>query len=297
MRNKEPIYVQTWTILMVFLITIKVCSAATSKDSLSKELNSIFLNWSSSMNDQNLEKWRRTTANFRKVGIRNMIVSQKKKWPESLFESPVSPPKIDSMKMVKLMLNGPTAQLVYFGQPDFGISKEVETPEGLLFLMFVKENEGWKFGTSRFMNLNNTEEITASAKSGDFSFLDSPQFKPPGKLPKVAKLCPVPEMVGYLEIVSIGYETTVSVEERSTHRVINNVHKGLILGGLKKGINQLFIEASSIKGDSSKKPGKPHLEINVYTESKQDKKPLKKIYGTGLKKGPGKFKIIVRGDV
>lgn len=224
-----------------------------------------------------------------------MIVSQKNKWPEALFDGPVKPPNLSSMKMAKTMVNGRTAQLVYFGTADFGIGKDIKAPEGLLFLMFIKELNDWKFSTSRFMNLNNAEEISAAAQSGNFSFLDSPQFIPPGKVPPVPKLCPVPEMVGYLEIVSIGYETKVNVAERSKHMVINNVHKGLIIGGLKKGINPIFIETRALNKKKDKDP-KTHFEINVYRESDQERKPLKLIYGTGPKKDPGNFRIIVRGD-
>ena len=224
-----------------------------------------------------------------------MIVSQKNKWPEALFDGPVKPPNLSSMKMAKTMVNGRTAQLVYFGKADFGIGKDVKAPEGLLFLMFIKELNDWKFSTSRFMNLNNAEEISAAAQSGNFAFLDSPQFIPPGKVPPVPKLCPVPEMVGYLEIVSIGYETKVNVAERSKHMVINNVRKGLIIGGLKKGINPIFIETRALNKKKDKDP-KTHFEINVYRESDQERKPLKLIYGTGPKKDPGNFRIIVRGD-
>ena len=262
---------------------------------LTDTLNAVFNDWSKAMTEKDLSLWQKSTAKFRQIGIRNMIVSQKNKWPEALFDGPVKPPNLGSMKMAKTMVNGRTAQLVYFGTADFGIGKDIKAPEGLLFLMFIKELNDWKFSTSRFMNLNNAEEISAAAQSGNFSFLDSPQFIPPGKVPPVPKLCPVPEMVGYLEIVSIGYETKVNVAERSKHMVINNVHKGLIIGGLKKGINPIFIETRSLNKKKDKDP-KTHFEINVYRESDQERKPLKRIYGTGPKKDPGNIRIIVRGD-
>jgi len=262
---------------------------------LTDTLNAVFNDWSKAMTEKDLSLWQKSTAKFRQIGMRNMIVSQKNKWPEALFDGPVKPPNLSSMKMAKTMVNGRTAQLVYFGTADFGIGKDIKAPEGLLFLMFIKELNDWKFSTSRFMNLNNAEEISAAAQSGNFSFLDSPQFIPPGKVPPVPKLCPVPEMVGYLEIVSIGYETKVNVAERSKHMVINNVHKGLIIGGLKKGINPIFIETRALNKKKDKDP-KTHFEINVYRESDQERKPLKLIYGTGPKKDPGNFRIIVRGD-
>ena len=286
--------------LLVSIILILVTSPAlkaqgTSNNEVTDTLKAVFDDWTKAMTNKDLSLWQKSTAKFRQIGIRNMIVSQKNKWPEALFEGPVKPPNLSSMKMAKTMVNGRTAQLVYFGKADFGIGEDVKAPEGLLFLMFIKESNDWKFSTSRFMNLNNAEEISAAAQSGNFSFLDSPQFIPPGKVPPVPKLCPVPEMVGYLEIVSIGYETKVNVAERSKHMVINNVHKGLIIGGLKKGINPIFIETRALKKKKGQDP-KTHFEINVYREANQERKPLKLIYGTGPKKNPGNFRIIVRGD-
>ena len=285
------------SIILILVTGLELKAQVTNTNEVTDTLKGIFDDWTKAMTEKDLSLWQKSTAKFRQIGIRNMIVSQKNKWPEALFEGPVKPPNLSSMKMVKTMINGSTAQLVYLGKADFGISEDIKAPEGLLFLMFIKENNYWKFSTSRFMNLSNAEEISTSAQSGDFTFLDSPQFIPPGKVPPVPKLCPLPEMVGYLEIVSIGYETRVNVAERSKHMVINNVHKGLIIGGLKKGINPIFIETRALNKKKKKdQDPKTHFEINVYRESDQERKPLKLIYGTGPKKDPGNFRIIVRGD-
>ena len=203
------------SIILILVTGLGLKAQVTNTNEVTDTLKGIFDDWTKAMTEKDLSLWQKSTAKFRQIGIRNMIVSQKNKWPEALFEGPVKPPNLSSMKMVKTMINGSTAQLVYFGKADFGISEDIKAPEGLLFLMFIKENNYWKFSTSRFMNLSNAEEISTSAQSGDFTFLDSPQFIPPGKVPPVPKLCPLPEMVGYLEIVSIGYETRVNVAERS----------------------------------------------------------------------------------
>ena len=64
---------------------------------------------------------------------------------------------------------------------------------------------------------------------------------------------------------------------------------------VKQGINPIFIETRALNKKKDKDP-KTHFEINVYRESDQERKPLKLIYGTGPKKDPGNFRIIVRGD-
>ncbi len=165
--------------------------------------------------------------------------------------------------------------------------------------MFIKEKSGWKFSTSRFMGLDGAEEITTAAGKGDYSFLDTMQFAPPGKVPPLPKLCPRPEIVGYIEIVSIGYQTQANIAERSHHAVIDNVHKALIIGGLKAGINPIFVEAKPLPKppvSPDEAPRERHFEFSIYRQTTQPDQPLKRIYHSGAKTEPGRFKVIVRGD-
>ncbi|MED5587068.1 MAG: hypothetical protein VYB61_11985 [Verrucomicrobiota bacterium] len=268
-------------------------------EKLAHELKQVFGKWSQAMKEKDRTLWEQTTARYRQIGIRNMIVSQKKNWPGALFESPVSPPDVSDMQLARTMVKGVTAQLVYFGRPDFGVEEDTEVPDGLLFLMFIKEKGGWKFSTSRFMSLNGAGEIAAAAQKGDYTFLDTAQFAPPGRVPPLPRLCPRPEIVGYIEIVSIGYQTHANIADRSQHTVIDNVHKALIIGGLKAGINQVFVEAKPLpvqQLEPGQKPRKQHFEFSIYRQSSQPDQPLKRIYHSGENTEPGRFKVIVRGD-
>ena len=269
------------------------------KEELAKELKQVFGKWSQAMQNKDRKLWEQTTARYRQIGIRNMIVSQKKNWPGALFESPVSPPDVSAMQLARTMVKGVTAQLVYFGKPDFGVEEDAEIPDGLLFLMFIREKSGWKFSTSRFMGLEGAGEIAGAAENGDYSFLDTAQFAPPGRVPPLPKLCPRPEIVGYIEIVSIGYQTQANIAERSQHAVIDNVHKALIIGGLKAGINPIFVEAKPLP-EQPATPGaerrEKHFEFSIYRQTAQPDQPLKRIYHSGAKIEPGRFKVIVRGD-
>ncbi len=222
------------------------------------QLIEIYENWSKGMIGSDLQLWRENTATYRQIGTRNLIVSQKKRWPESLFNNPITPADISELRLAKVMENGPTAQLIYYGKADFGADKEIEIPNGLLFLMFVKEKSGWKFNTSRFMSLAGAGEAAAAAAAGDFAFLDTPEFQPPGEVPPLPKLCPIPQMVGIIEIVSVGYEATVRVGDHSKHVVINNTQTGLIIGGLKRGNNIINVETRplSIPPDAAARRGR-----------------------------------------
>ena len=117
-------------------------------DNTGLKLKEVYEGWSTSMAENDFALWQKNTAMYRQIGTRNMIVSQKKKWPDSLFDGPVKPPNIGAMELTKVMVNGSTAQLVYYGKADFGVGEEVKIPDGLLFLMFIKEKDGWKFSTS-----------------------------------------------------------------------------------------------------------------------------------------------------
>jgi hypothetical protein len=287
------------TALVFSCCSCRIHAADPVTDDLSNELQAVFKKWSQAMQEQNRELWEETTAKYRQIGIRNMIVSQKKNWPGALFESSVSPPDISAMKFARMMIKGVTAQLVYFGSPDFGVEEDAEIPDGLLFLMFIREKSGWKFTTSRFMGLDGAEEIATAAGKADYSFLDAAHFAPPGKVPPLPKLCPLPEVVGYIEIVSIGYDTQASIAERSQHAVINNVHRGLIIGGLKAGINPIFIETKPLPRQPEtpgEEPKDRHFEFSIYRQTPQPDAPLKRIYHSGVKTDPRRFKVIVRGD-
>jgi hypothetical protein len=232
------------------------------------------------MNEGDTKLWQQTTAQYRQIGMRNIIVSQKKKWPDALFEALVSPPDVSAMTLARATENRATAQLVYYGKADFGIGIEPEEiPDGLLLLMFVKEKSGWKFNTSRFMSLAESEDIAKRAKGGDFSFLDAPELQPPGNVPPLPKLCPIPELVGYVEIVSFGYETQLTVNSRSEHTVIDNVQSGLIIGGLKVGVNPIKVEVRPLPvAPDAPGGGKRHFEFSIYRPAADPGDPPKQIY-------------------
>jgi hypothetical protein len=263
---------------------------------LETQLTRVFADWTKAMHEADTELWQKSTAQYRKNGMRNIVVSQKKPWPDSLFDTLVAPPDISGLKLAKVAEKGLTAQLIYYGKVDFQIESD-EVPDGLLFLMFVKETDGWKFNTLRYMSLATAEEVADDASVGLFDFLDAPEFQPPGRVPPVPKLCPAPEIVGYVEIVSIGYETTMRIADRSEHTVIDNVQQGLIIGGLKAGINPVTVHVKPLplaRGVAEKDAGR-HLEYTVYRQTDDPDKPLHAIYESGPIKAPKSHRLIVRG--
>ncbi len=279
-------------------IASSAAAAAEVAPSLEAELKEVYAGWSKAMVEQDRALWRKTTASYRQIGTRNIIVSQKKRWPDALFDTAVTPADVSGLKLAKVMAKGPTAQLVYYGKADFGVDEEVEIPDGLLFLMFVRERDGWRFNTSRFMSLADAGEVADRAAAGDFSFLEAPQFRPPGEVPPLPKPCPFPDVVGLIEIVSLGYEAKVDVDGRSQHVVIDNVQTGLIIGGLKAGINKISVEVRPLRAPPGEPGGgevKRRFEFNIYRKPPRPAEPPKLIYESGPIAKPGKFSVIVRG--
>lgn len=272
-------------------------TAAPQPPDLEASLTKVFDQWSKAMREADAELWQQTTARYRRNGVRNFIVSQKKKWPDTLFDTLVAPPDLSGLQLARAMEKGNTAQLVYYGKVDFQIEAD-EVPDGLLFLMFVKEFDGWKFNTLRYVSLAGAGEVADQASVGLFDFLDAPQFQPPGRVPPVPKLCPPPEVVGYVEIVSIGYETTLKVADRSEHTVIDNVQQGLIIGGLKAGVNPVtvLVKPLPLADGVSEKEAERHFEYTVYRQTPDPDKPLHPIYESGPVESPRPHKFIVRGD-
>ena len=283
---------------LLLCLAAPLCAADTPKPpDLKTTLSKVFADWSKAMSEGDAKLWQQTTAKYRQNGMRNVIVSQKKPWPDSLFDTLVAPPDISGLKLAKTMENGSTAQLVYYGKVDFKVEAD-DVPDGLLFLMFVKELDGWKFNTLRYMALTGAEDVADDAAVGLFDFLDAPEFRPPGRVPPIPKLCPFPEMVGYIEIVSIGYETTIKIADRSEHTVIDNVQNGLIIGGLKAGINPVFVSVKplALEKGVSEKDVERHFQYTVFRQTPDPDKPLHPIYESGPVKAPKSHKVIVRGD-
>ena len=270
--------------------------SAETDQALSSTLRQVYFKWVKAMRESDTDLWRKTTARYRQYGIRNLVVSEKKKWPDALFDTMLAPPDVSEMTLARVMQKGVTAQLIYYGKANFGVEIEGgEIPDGLLFLMFVKEKDGWKFNTSRFMSLAEAEEESAQAAAGDFAFLDAPDLQPPGTVPPLPKLCPYPELVGYVEIVSIGYRSSLKVNGHSNHTVIDNVQRGLIIGGLKEGVNPIDVEVRALPTNPGVTDAKRHFEFSVYRKTASPDEPLKRIYSSGAIKKPGRFKVIVRG--
>lgn len=225
---------------------------------------------------RSLASWQQATATPRQLMTRNLIVSQKQPFPAALFDLPMRPPETATLRFLKMDINGATGHLAYFGKVDVGLLEVAEIPENLLILKFIRESTGWKFDTTRLVNLGSVPEVRATLKNGGSSgFLSEPEFAPTGVVPPTPKPCPVPDRIGVLQIASFGYQTTAVVNGFDAATVTNNAEEHLIIGGLRDGENPLQLAVKTLPIPEGEKRV---LEINALVLTGNETKPTIKVY-------------------
>jgi hypothetical protein len=241
------------------------------------ELERTYSAWRSALAARNLPAWQRVTASHRQMAIRNLIVSQKQAFPDALFTLPMRPPETVTLRFLQTRVVGDTAHAAYFGKVDLGLMEPSEIPDNILILKFVKEPGGWKFDTSRLLNLAGSPEIRASLQNGGTpAMLDDPSIAPDGVVPPTARPCPVPDRIGVLQIVSFGYATKATVNGFDTCMVQDNAEEHIIIGGLRNGENPLLLEVRELEIPEGEER---HLEINALVLTGDEKKPTIQVFG------------------
>ena len=246
--------------------------SAQDGDGLRAELERVYHEWRGAMVNRNVQAWQKSTSRYRQVHTHNMIVSQRQPYPDAVFAVPLRPPDITRLKLLEVEAVGDTAHLVFFGRIDLGLEVEV-VPENLLVLRYIKDPDGWRFDTSRMVNLEGVPDVRAALKEGGKpSFLNDPEFNPPGKAPPVPAVCKVPQYVGAFQIESIGYETRLRINGFDYPPVKDVGINQLIIGGLNRDENTLEIFITPTEVPEGEERG---LEISVMVvPGDTEKKPI-----------------------
>ena len=243
---------------------------------LRRELEHAYSNWRTAIANHDLSEWKRVTASYRQAVTRNLIVSQKQPFPEALFTLPLRPPETNTLRLVKTDAKGATANMVYFGKVDLGITEASEVPENLLVLKFIKEQDKWKFDTTRIINLAGAPEIRAELKnSGASGFLNETELLPTGTVPATPPPCQMHDHIAVLEMTSVGYSTSAVMNGFEVARVTDNVEQHLVIGGLKTGDNTLkvFVKPTPIPEGE-----KRELEINAVVLTGEESRPSVQVF-------------------
>jgi hypothetical protein len=217
--------------------------------------------WRNAMIAQNAEAWAASITKYRQVVTRNLIVSQRKAFPGSVFQIPIEPPAIDGLRLLEAQGVGPTAHLLYFGKVNAG-GDPAMIPDSVLMLKFFKEDNGWKFDSSKLLKLQDQPELLAQLqKGGTPDFLDRPEFTPPGRVPPVPAICKTPENVAAATVQSFGYETVMTINGFSYPTMVDQAEKVLVIGGIDTGANELVL---TVKPTDIPKGEKRLLQVDIF---------------------------------
>lgn len=253
-----------------------VVNALADEATLRHNLEKIFSEWRTAISTHNLAGWQQSTASSRQMLTRNLIVSQKQPFPQALFEFPLHAPEVTTLRFIKAEAKGATANMIYFGKADLGIPDPGEIPELLVILKFINESNTWKFDTVKLVNLDSAPEILATLKNGNpNAALNMPEFSPSGIVPPTAKACPVPDYKAGLQITSLGYVTSATVNGFALPVVRDGAEQHVIIGGLKEGENTLTLE---VKTTPVAEGSARHFEVNAIVITGDGKKPSIRVF-------------------
>lgn len=272
-----------WVVCLLSLFSTVSSRGNEDDQPLQPVLERAYNRWRGAMINQDARAWAGSITKYRQVLTRNMIVSQRKAFPASVFQVPLDPPAIDGLRLLEAQAVGPTAHLLYFGKVNVG-GDPSEIPDSVLMLKFFKEEGGWKFDSSKLLKLQDQPELRDQLKKGGKpDFLDYPDFTPPGKVPPVPELCNPPENVGGCTLQTFGYETKMTLNGFAYPVMADQVEKLLVTGGLNNGVNNLVLHVKPTeipKGEqrllqvdlfiAPTKPGQPGLRVFHYENKAGD---------------------------
>ena len=234
-----------------------------------------YSNWKRAMISKDLRGWNAHTSRYRQTMTRNLIVSQKRDWPRSLFAVPMQPPEVELLRLIEAKAQGNVGRLVYFGHVDFRVSDE-RPPNSIFMLYFLRENGEWKFDRTRYFNLKGNERVEKMSKNGNFDFLKEPDFAMPKEAPKMPALCPSPFYVGHIRIVSKGYRTNAKFNGFHDTVVDDTASTEVIIGGIRRGPNTLKLKVGA--ASSPEKTIERKFEVSVFVNSSERDRPRIRVF-------------------
>ncbi len=263
-------------LFLVLFISFSPSSSFANDPVLQGNLERVYLDWRGAIIAKSIDTWTRSTALYRQMTARNLIISQKLRYPDALFDMPMQPPDIVPLKLIEVEAVGPTAHLVYHGRVDIGLGIESkDLPEALLILKFYQEKTGWKFDTSRMIRLEDAPELKKQLQSGQLEFLKGLAFTPSGIVPATPAACRMPDYVAALRIEAMGYEVTATLNAVTYPTVADDAVQQLIIGGLVRGENPLKLHLKPLPIPEGEQRV---LEVQTIIINGQEKKPTTRVF-------------------
>lgn len=256
---------------IICAISVVLAGFSAAEDALRAGLESGYNAWRDAVIRKDSKAWERLTPEFRRVEVKNRILSEKRAYPAAIFELPAPPPSIQGLKFLEARQNGVTAKASYFGKVDFGVGGEPS--ENLLVLSFVKGGAGWLYDKADFVNLAALPDVRKELAAGDLKYLkETPEVKPSGVLPPTPIAVGPAKYIAKVYVFCPGREVQVQVNKISRHRFANAKESEVVTGGALDGPNEVQYSIKKLEGGT----GKEAMTIRVYLMSEvPGVKPIK----------------------
>lgn len=200
----------------------------------------IYNTWRVAMMQGNENAWRNATTQSRQVKVRNLIISQKGRYPQDIFRDQPAPPALENFAYVGA-LAGPTNRTLaatYLGKVQLGEKGKSEM--NALVLEFVHEGGKWRYDQSRFFNLARLPQVEKRLRNGELTVLQEQDgFHPYTEAPKAPPACPYPQLIGKVFADVQGREIDMRINGISLHHFADERRADVISGGLKRGLNTI----------------------------------------------------------
>ncbi|MBQ7023963.1 MAG: hypothetical protein IJN29_10295 [Akkermansia sp.] len=219
----------------------------------------VYNTWRISMVRGSEQAWRSTTSNSRQMKVRNLIVSQRGKFPRDFFSATHDTPKLENFAYVGSLLgcNGYTMASTYVGQVQLGDGK---VAENAFVLEFVFEGGRWKLDQTRFFNLSRLPEVRERLHKRDISVLkEQDGFQPYEHIPTTPPACNAPVLIGKVFVDCPGRSVEMTINGTSMHSFDDERRADVISGGLKRGVNTISYKIIDREGLA-----RPSMAIGLF---------------------------------
>lgn len=276
--------------VLSFLLFSSLIVNLSAKESsgMSQELQKVYQQWRQTMLRKDYKGWKQVTAYARQIETRNLVVSQKKRFPSAMFALPMKPPALDGLRLLQAKAKGPTAVAVYFGKADLDVKGAV--PSSLLVLRYLKEGNQWKFYRLAMMS-QLPQDVIGDIGANRLGFLKDAAFQPSGKAPRIQKPCEAPDYMADIHLITYGFDTTVTVNGISVHEASDTHGTQLVIGGLKKGKNTIQVQGKRLGRSAS---GDRNLKVSVHLKTGNKKSPAVQVFE--FRPDPAKGPFTYTGD-
>lgn len=253
------ILIRTIFILLVFIFSLGTSNSRTEDNDLRLTLEKSWYAYLDSHKTAKESELKKTMSSYSLATMKNGLASAKfSLTPDFIRSMGEHIPDIKSYDFVKVLQNGPTAGLVYEKDSEY---KDGEGKDQIqfIFIKFVKEDAIWKVDG---VMITNKPKFQENGDKAEFSASDiSDDFQIDGIVLNAPDPISIPYSSAYIHVLSLGHNTHVILNGISQEETINTSSSGTLIGGLKKGTNNISIIIKSTEQESTLDPKVKILRI------------------------------------